>query len=212
MEMKGTPMKANLSSTWPLLALTFALLIPADVMAYYDPGVQRWINRDPIADESSLAQVTMDPPSDAMDALSMAGNPYSFGKNGPVDHLDPDGRTAITIAIGGGVIAVGTGICYLVPSCRDAMVRATKDLLQWLAGQLTDCKTGSPWVSGPKCKQWLNAPTVATCTACCEEQMGFRQGRGIGGQSMLDSLLHCKRTCGESSGLHGPTIHKVIIN
>jgi hypothetical protein len=60
----------------PLLPLTlFAILATAPAAnAYYDPGVQRWINRDPIQEQGGL-------------------NLYAFTGNGPVQRTDRDGRS-----------------------------------------------------------------------------------------------------------------------
>jgi hypothetical protein len=47
---------------------------PRQAAAYYDPGVQCWINRDPIAETGD-------------------GNLYRFAQNGPLDSVDPQGTT-----------------------------------------------------------------------------------------------------------------------
>lgn len=41
------------------LALLALLSTPSLATAYYDPGVQRWINRDPVADEASVVTLVI---------------------------------------------------------------------------------------------------------------------------------------------------------
>ena len=54
------------------LTLLALLLAPHLASAYYDPGVQRWINRDPIEEQGGL-------------------NLYCFVNNAPSRHWDFDG-------------------------------------------------------------------------------------------------------------------------
>ena len=57
-----------------LLALVIGLwACPRPAVAYYDPSLARWINRDPISEKGGI-------------------NLHRFVGNGPSDHLDPDGR------------------------------------------------------------------------------------------------------------------------
>lgn len=53
--------------------LLWLALLPAH--AFYDPGAQRWLNRDPIAERGGI-------------------NLHSFVLNSPADRFDPDGRIA----------------------------------------------------------------------------------------------------------------------
>ena len=59
---------------------------------FYDPVVQRWLNRDPLGDwmavrESSPAETTLLPEAD----LSSGSNMYVFARNDPEDLIDYDG-------------------------------------------------------------------------------------------------------------------------
>jgi uncharacterized protein RhaS with RHS repeats len=72
--------------TWRRLILGLLLLLaawPHRASAYYDPGVQRWVNRDPIADAGF--QVTR---SRAPRAPGGKPNPHGFVGNTPVNNLD----------------------------------------------------------------------------------------------------------------------------
>ena len=63
---------------WLKLSLLFFSLwaCPRTAHAYYDPGIQRWINRDPIAEKGGL-------------------DLYAFVLNSPVVHLDPNGLEVV---------------------------------------------------------------------------------------------------------------------
>jgi hypothetical protein len=60
-----------------LLALTALLSAPSLASAYYDPGVQRWINRDPLGDESR-----------ALAFLSQTRGVKSYANLIPIDVLE----------------------------------------------------------------------------------------------------------------------------
>ena len=57
---------------WPCLTLVALAASLQTTPAYYDPGIQRWINRDPIGEGGGVNQTT-------------------FLKNAPVAYLDPFG-------------------------------------------------------------------------------------------------------------------------
>jgi len=74
-----------------LISATLAfLLMVADARAYYDPGVQRWINRDPIAEDGGI-------------------NLFNFVYNQPTSYADTDGKLPIIIPI---LIIIGGGTLY----------------------------------------------------------------------------------------------------
>jgi hypothetical protein len=95
----------NSTKTAPLTVLLTVLLLSAkDVSAYYDPGTQRWLNRDPLGDTTSLPVLTatwMRLESNAGaeltdDEFMAVGtrqnlNLHTFCLNGPLNFLDPLG-------------------------------------------------------------------------------------------------------------------------
>ena len=87
------------------LGLLLLLLLPAPAaLAYYDPGVQRWINRDPQIDRGvlslgigqaqpgyAMAAMTLDTSARTGTREASGTNPYTFTGNDPQDAIDPDG-------------------------------------------------------------------------------------------------------------------------
>ncbi len=69
------------------LILLLVLLLPtARASAYYDPGVQRWINRDP-AEEVGFKMLE----SKAFGEAPQAANLYTYVGGDPIDRLDACG-------------------------------------------------------------------------------------------------------------------------
>ena len=70
-----------------LMVVLWTWAYPA--VAYYDPGVQRWINRDPIGERGGV-------------------NLFQFGGNSPMTVIDPDGRSIV-----GGILSTVAlkGLC-----------------------------------------------------------------------------------------------------
>jgi RHS repeat-associated protein len=80
-----------MTSVLKRLALTGLLvlpLLPRTASAYYDPGVQRWLNRDPAADLGFISLSRRIVPTAAI-----AANIYRFVGNRPVLLVDPLGLT-----------------------------------------------------------------------------------------------------------------------
>lgn len=69
-------MKTQIRPLLKLLALLALFSAPHPTPAYYDPGVQRWITRDPL----ETAEIAQGP------------NCYAFVENDAVRHWDADGR------------------------------------------------------------------------------------------------------------------------
>ena len=126
-------MKGQMKRTVWFLALLSVTWLPPLASAHYDPTLQRWINRDPLGDESVL---TVLPRSGSQlpgwylrhEAMQ---NAYRFGWNSPMTAIDADGRAVIIIVAGGGVlIQIGQGVtigltaCMLISSCRAALEAA----------------------------------------------------------------------------------------
>jgi hypothetical protein len=59
-----------------LIPLLLTLVLHQIACAYYDPGVQRWINRDPIEEDGGL-------------------NLYAFVEENPMTHVDLDGNQLV---------------------------------------------------------------------------------------------------------------------
>lgn len=71
-------MKSNIKRRITILIAAFVGMVEV-ANAFYDPGVQRWINRDPIAERGGI-------------------NLYSLSYNRPNNHIDPDGHDSCKIA------------------------------------------------------------------------------------------------------------------
>jgi len=56
-----------------LVGASVLLYVVRSASGYYDPGVQRWINPDPLVERGGV-------------------NLYSFARNNPLNLVDPDGR------------------------------------------------------------------------------------------------------------------------
>jgi hypothetical protein len=76
------------TQTKPMLwAITLALLASVQLTsAFYDPTVQRWINRDPLVDDGFKLLGARGPFWE-----SHAPNSFTFVANGPMSHIDPLG-------------------------------------------------------------------------------------------------------------------------
>lgn len=83
--------------------LMFAALEPA--RAFYDPGTQRWLNRDPL-EEVSVAAKRGYPDAGVL----WIGNSYAFCENAPVSFLDPNGDTSTTYPTSVGLPKPSIGI------------------------------------------------------------------------------------------------------
>jgi hypothetical protein len=88
-----------------------------EVSAFYDPGLQRWINRDPLYDRGSPSGRGSLAGQETLEGR----NVFTFVENAPLGRLDPDGRNPIVI--GGGVFAA-----YCVALIAYATFDAKRDL------------------------------------------------------------------------------------
>ena len=87
-----------------LLVLLITLLAHHTARAWYDPGLQRWINRDPLG-EAGFESLRRG----ATAARVHGGNLYTMARNGPTSRVDPLGLLTLTIYKCPNSIAVLTG-------------------------------------------------------------------------------------------------------
>jgi RHS repeat-associated protein len=72
-----------------LLAALFLSAVTAS--AYYDPGMQRWLNRDPLGESGFELVVKRPLPGKGFVKEEPIANFYVFGENNPVLNSDPFG-------------------------------------------------------------------------------------------------------------------------
>ena len=98
-------MKTQMKGSLRFLTLVALFSVPRLASAYYDPGVQRWINRDPMSDRASgllsFGKVGADyeiPNTGLASALNSSpakgalSNPFIFNAEDPQNKIDLDGR------------------------------------------------------------------------------------------------------------------------
>jgi RHS repeat-associated protein len=85
-------MKNARVTQWLLCALGLWLLSQQCGQCFYDPGLQRWINRDPLG-EVGFEALRHKPPSALGDGL----NRYLFVENAPIASVDSDGTLSVVI-------------------------------------------------------------------------------------------------------------------
>lgn len=102
--------------------------------AYYDPGTQRWLNRDPIGDAFGLHEALR---TDLQLTLTLTDNAfanlYAFNYNNTLGFIDADGRIALPVVIGGGIAAAYLGgviICHFYPPCARAAEQAGRGIAE----------------------------------------------------------------------------------
>jgi RHS repeat-associated protein len=87
-ETKKGNMKTTRRCMWWLLAAVCLLAVLPSAQAFYDPGAQRWINRDPIG-ESGFAEIRVWHQKETR----RGANQHRFVMNDPCDFSDPEGLT-----------------------------------------------------------------------------------------------------------------------
>jgi RHS repeat-associated protein len=91
---------------------------------FYDPSVQRWLNRDPLLSEATYFAFRADlrpGPSPPVEKLAGA-NAYSFALNDPTDRFDLDGLSPGTrnppdrpIGLSRQPLFIDLGVCFCIP-------------------------------------------------------------------------------------------------
>jgi RHS repeat-associated protein len=89
----------------PLKTLTRRFGSTVSGFRYYSPSMQRWVNRDPIADPAHEALRTRSAVRQALgrDAQNREWLLYSFVGNSPLEKIDPDGRKFV-VGPGSGLV------------------------------------------------------------------------------------------------------------
>ena len=95
--MKSESMKARVSANMVRLVLLLLLGSVFTTRAWYEPNVQRWVNRDPLGDQGSIGmrsdsrRLTSTPIVERTQALNL----HTFVNNDPCDGTDPSGEYSI---------------------------------------------------------------------------------------------------------------------
>jgi len=82
-------MKTHMKRLLGFLILLALFSAPHLASAYYDPGVQRWINRDPLGELGFIVLQVADVNAD--DKWDRDLNPFDFIANDPENGFDPVG-------------------------------------------------------------------------------------------------------------------------
>ena len=169
--------RQRLIATPTLLALLSASHL---ARAYYDPGTQRWINRDPLGDpgfellRQRGLRMTLDP------------NAYRFVQNDPVDHLDELGLEVVVANPG-----TGQQACQVL-TLTAATVTAALEAVPVGAIVISAAMVGSVGVvgyaichpiQGPRtwCPARVNAVPITASSPAPEQCPRERDGIGPGG-------------------------------
>ena len=87
-------MKTTRRWRWSLVAAAWLLAVLPSAQAFYDPGAQRWINRDPLG-ELGLGVLTShsaENQDEFAELLPEGPNLYAVVGNKPIHTIDADGR------------------------------------------------------------------------------------------------------------------------
>jgi RHS repeat-associated protein len=69
-------------------------------LRFYDPGLQRWLNRDPIEEKGGI-------------------NMYQFVRNDPSNHFDPDGRIVVPALVIGAAVLAGWSFYKMLQAIKN---------------------------------------------------------------------------------------------
>jgi RHS repeat-associated protein len=175
---------------WALLALLLLPLSPQPASAFYDPGVQRWLNRDPVGDVGAPF-----PWKQATSAQDFESNPYTYVRGSPIDFFDPLGLNVAAIspgacqvlAVAGGSIAAAlasvpagaivTGIVVVGGACvvTYAICHPLPETRTWCPSQvnappISITKNPVPVTAIPKPRP---GERTKTCTYACDGLPGL---------------------------------------
>ena len=179
-------MKTQEKPTIWFLTLLALLTAPHLASAYYDPGAQRWLNRDPIGERDGL-------------------HLYSFVGNTPIGKIDPKGL------FGGKHGPDATEVLDDVCACGLKKAYRGFQLAKMAAGEAADRYPTSPWNGGPQdafrhC-YWsclMSRELGYKCASAIgrnHEAMGDRGGgNGPGDHEMDDNNNFVGATLGEGEG------------
>ena len=177
-------MKTYITRLLWALALLAVLSATNPASAHYDPGTQRWINRDPLGDEVIVQQASRGHPSMYLDLLHFEGhgNLYRFNYNNPSGYVDKDGRQ-IAIPVGGGIVIGGVAIavatCNAIPSCHRWLVaQVMKAVEACKAKPLPPQPKWCPYMCPVSGLQWIPEPVPGG--GCPASILYHRPGSDIG--------------------------------
>ena len=125
-------MKTQMKRLLGFLTLLALFSVPHPASAYYDPGMQRWINRDPLATAGIKPPQFLYKPEGSFRAFTIydehggpgekwpwvGANLYRYDENCPINQVDPYGDWTLGIGIffsfylGPVVIGVNSGIVF----------------------------------------------------------------------------------------------------
>jgi len=104
-------MKTQMNPTIWLLTLVTLFALPHRASAYYDPGVQRWINRDPVQ-EPGFEVVR----GGALWPHLNRGA-FQFVENDPLDQIDPLDLSSVYVEL---LAAIAKGDCAAIEAILEA--------------------------------------------------------------------------------------------
>jgi len=167
-------MKTRLNLTKIVLVLLALFGSLHTASAFYDPGVQRWLNRDPLA-----AQTPQDHRlwgNKLQIEVEQAANLYWPFGNEPISHKDPDGKLLGPVII---IIVVG----IVVSGCSKAPPPQPGDPYGcWGAGNPHGLPKGGP-------AKPVNCLDIRTgCFQCCDDKFPINGGNP-------DDWAACTVTC-----------------
>lgn len=170
-----------------MLVPLLTLICHQTVSAYYDPGVQRWINRDPLEERGGI-------------------NLYRFVASNPLRFLDTDGRQIIWLPVPGSPIPIPVPTNPVPPPPPPASPPATVKCpivppSQWpaAANALKDIPSGGRHVSvplGPSgCARMSLHVARITCKNACAAEYGPASQTGYTPAQDKACLKDCNRDC-----------------
>ncbi len=163
----------TLSLITPLL---FTLASAPDALAYYDPGVQRWINRDPLGEQGfeTQARTGSEPVYWVKVETREGSNLYRFTANNSINRVDPFGES-------------------ILDDLKDPNSKNRLD-----SREITECDKRK---EQEKCRQRCRDDYDEDYDLCDQKPRGRPRDRCH--QAILRSLEFCIRRC--NGGWYGPT-------
>jgi len=203
-------MKRQIPHTIWFVALLALLSAPHLASAYYDPGVQRWINRDPIGEAwgLNLFEFVSNNPFSHFDAFGLQGVPATPSPN--LDTCDPNQRKDVEAAMTKAcdrlhqscsdtacmnVIADAAQGCKKKPKLQCAKpgdATCAKPSCGYATGDVITLCPDSAWpISGEKCPGANGKPMTLDCILAHEVQHVGANGKNPDDANKLQECLGC---------------------